>query len=102
MENGNDAWSQCEALVEGAAWKWLGGSPQCARVGYPRSALAGISLCWQHEQKAERSGDLELTGGRTLVLDQEWVDEWTRKLVGVRIVANVTHLDRAKQERPGR
>ncbi len=99
MEEGEDAWSQCEALVEGAAWLRLGSSSRCARVGSPRPALAGVSLCWQHEEKAQRYGELELTEGRTLVIDREWVDAWSRKIVGVRVVANVTHLDRAKQDR---
>ena len=94
---------QCEALVGGPTWLRADPTGQCGREGLRRELLAGAYLCWQHEQKAEGSGELELADGRTLVLEQEWSeDSWRKTLVSARIVANVTHLGRAKQERPGR
>ena len=95
------AWRQCEALVEGSAWGRLGGSLQCARDGSPIPELAGACLCWQHEQKAERDGELLLTGGRTLAVERRWSEDgWRREVVGVAILGNVTHLDRWQSAPP--
>ena len=92
---------QCEALVEGSAWGRLSGSLQCTREGRPIRELAGACLCWQHGQKAERDGELLLTGGRTLVVEREWsADGWRREVVGAAILGNVTHLDRRHRTPP--
>ncbi len=86
---------RCEALLDGSGWWRLDGTAQCTRDGHPRPDLANACICWQHERKAEVAGDLALTDGRMLVLDQEWSkDGWRRILVGARIVTNVTDLSR--------
>ncbi len=97
-------WGQCEALVDGSAWGRLHGSLQCVRDGRPVPELAGVRLCWQHEQKAERDGELLLTGGRTLAVERRWsADGWRREIVGAVVLDNVTHLDRRRDgvSRPG-
>ena len=92
---------QCEALVEGSAWGRLDGSVQCARDGPPKPQLGGVRLCWQHEQKAERHGELLLTGGRTLAVERSWSEDgWRREIVGAAILGNVTHLDRRRGTPP--
>ena len=86
---------QCDALVEGSAWGRPDGSPQCAREGRPIPALAGACLCWQHEEKAERDGELLLTRGRTLAVERAWsADGWRREVAGATILDNITHLER--------
>jgi hypothetical protein len=94
-----EAREQCVALVQGSAWARLDGDLQCSRrVPQHRARLGGIPLCGQHVNAAKRYGALELTEGRTLILERERSEEEPRlEIVTARVVTNVSHLQRVER-----
>ena len=94
---------RCEALVQGSAWARPGHSLQCSRFATPRPEFANVALCYQHMEKADRDEELELSDGRTLLLVSESYDEEQEIETFVfRVVANVSHLHRARSASPTR
>jgi hypothetical protein len=89
--------NRCEALVEGPAWRRVNYDLQCSRTGWPQESLANVALCYQHVAKAKKYGELELTGGRLLSLEQKWSeDDWRRITLSVQVLSNVIRLDRSR------
>lgn len=91
-------WKWCEALTKMVAWRRTDEERQCSRAGFEEVQLAGAFLCRQHAELAERYGELEMTGGRTVVLEQEWSDDrWRRIITSARVVRNVSRFrDRSR------